>query len=1017
MISPYRLAAVLASLYCCAQGLATSAQSKQLTVVDPGKREALQDLVTWDSHSLFVRGERIVFYSGEFHPFRLPVPGLWRDILQKIKALGFTGVSFYVDWRLHESNPGEFSADGVFAWEPLFEAASEVGLYLLARPGPYINAEVAGGGFPGWLQREQEMLRTNGSFVDATKNYVDKIGKIIADAQITNGGPVVAFQSENEYTFGASWVEWPDVEYIDSVNKLFRDAGIVVPFINNEAAAIGLFVPGEPGGPDIYGHDSYPVGWTCSQPDNWTVGALPTNFRELHLEQSPNTPYAIPEFQGGAIAYWGGSWDLDDCAAFIGPEAERIFYKNTLSFGATILNRYMAYGGTNWGNLGQPGAYTSYDYGAVIKEDRTLVREKYVEAKLLAQFIKASPAYLEATPGNLTNTTYTSTTAISTTPIFGNTTNFYVVRHSDYTSRDSTDYTFTVLASVGNVTIPQLGGTLTLNGRDSKFHVTDYDVGGHNLVYSSADIYTHGATGDKRVLILHAGAGETHEFAFPAKLGKPTIEGDSSTVKIETVGSAVAVQWEVTQERKVLHYGSNLDVYLLWRNEAFNYWVLDLEAASPVGNYTAPNKESVIANAGYLLRTATKSGTALYLTGDLNATSPLEIIAGLPGSNNIYFNGVKVPNVKSANGRLSATLTYSPPSVKLPELSALEWKYIDSLPEIQASYDDSQWTRADQANTSNTARDEQGNVLTLKTPTSLISGDYGYHTGSLIYRGHFTASGNESSLHLTTQGGSGFGHSVWVDSTYLGSFNGAGTPGGYNQTLSLSPANLARGRDYVITILIDHMGEETNWTPGYDTMKTPRGILNYTLDGHPQSDVEWKVTGNLGGEQYLDLARGPLNEGALFAERQGYHLPEPPTDQWEVRSLVEEGIEGAGVGLFATSFDLDIPKGWDVPLNFVFANTSSADGGPADFRVQLFVNGYQFGKYINNLGPQTRFPVPQGILNYSGTNYVSIMLWSQEELGAKLGGLELVADAVIQSGMSDPGLSPMPAWEPRESAY
>lgn len=72
---------------------------------------------------------------------------------------------------------------------------------------------------------------------------------------------------------------------------------------------------------------------------------------------------------------------------------------------------------------------------------------------------------------------------------------------------------------------------------------------------------------------------------------------------------------------------------------------------------------------------------------------------------------------------------------------------------------------------------------------------------------------------------------------------------------------------------------------------------------------------------------------------------------------------------------------------------------------------------VNNLGPQTRFPVPQGILNYSGTNFVSITLWSQEEAGVKLGGLELVADAVIQSGMSDPGLSPMPAWKARESAY
>lgn len=1017
MVSLYQLVAVLASVYCCAEGLATGVQGNQLTVVDPGKREALQDLVTWDAHSLFVRGERIVFYSGEFHPFRLPVPGLWRDILQKIKALGYTGVSFYVDWKLHESSPGEFSADGVFAWEPLFEAATEVGLYLLARPGPYINAEVAGGGFPGFLQREQGILRANGSFVDATKNYISNIGKIITDAQITNGGPVIAFQAENEYTFGASWVEWPDVEFIDSTNQLFRDAGIVVPFINNEAAAIGLFVPGEPGGPDIYGHDNYPVGWTCSQPGNWTVGSLPTYFRELHMEQSPDTPYAIPEFQGGAIAYWGGSWDLEDCATYVGPEELRMFYKNSLSFGSTIFNLYMTYGGTNWGNLGQPGAYTSYDYGAVIKEDRTLVREKYAEAKLLGQFIKASPAYLEATPGNLTNTTYTSTTAISTTPILGNTTNFYVVRHSDYTSRDSTDYTFTVPTSVGSVTIPQLGGTLTLNGRDSKFHVTDYDVGGHNLIYSSAEIYTHGATGGKRVLILYAAAGETHEFAFPAELGKPTIEGDSSTVKIETVGSANAVQWEVTQERKVLHYGSHLDVYLLWRNEAFNYWVLELEAASPVSNHTALNKETVIAKAGYLLRTATKEGTSLYLTGDLNATSTLEIIAGLPGSNNLYFNGARVPDVKSANGRLSATLTYSPPSLNVPDLSALEWKYIDSLPEIQASYDDSLWTKADKVDTSNTARDDQGNVLTLKTPTSLISGDYGYHTGSLIYRGHFTASGNESSLYLTTQGGSGFGHSVWVNSTYLGSFNGAGTPGGYNQTLSLLPASLARGGEYVITVLIDHMGEETNWTPGFDTMKTPRGILNYTLDGHPQSAVEWKITGNLGGEQYRDLARGPLNEGALFAERQGYHLPEAPRGDWEARSPIGDGVEGVGVGFFATSFDLDVPAGWDVPMAFVFANTTSAEGGPADLRVQLFVNGYQFGKYINNLGPQTSFPVPQGILNYSGTNYVSITLWSQEESGAKLGGLELVPDAVIQSGMSDPGLSPMPAWTEREGAY
>lgn len=378
-----------------------------------------------------------------------------------------------------------------------------------------------------------------------------------------------------------------------------------------------------------------------------------------------------------------------------------------------------------------------------------------------------------------------------------------MTRHSDYTSLESTPYSFTVPTSQGNVTIPQLGGNLILNGRDSKIHVTDYDVGGYNVVYSSADIYTHGKSSEKQVLLLYGLIGETHEFAFLSKLGKPTVEGDDSTVRIQTVGSTVVVQWEVTEERKVLHYGSNLDVYLLWRNDAFNYWVLELEAASPVGNYTSQTKDTVIAKSGYLLRTASQSGTSLYLTGDLNTTSTLEIIAGLPGSNIVYFNGAKVSNVKSANGRLSATLGYSAPAIDIPDLASLSWKYIDSLPEIQPTYDDSAWTEASHPNTTNNARDNWGTVFALKTPTSLLSGDYGYHTGSLIYRGHFAAHGNETSLYLSTQGGSGFGHSVWINSTYLGSFDGAGVPGGVNQSLSIPSNLLSRGKNYVISVLID----------------------------------------------------------------------------------------------------------------------------------------------------------------------------------------------------------------------
>ena len=148
------------------------------------------------------------------------------------------------------------------------------------------------------------------------------------------------------------------------------------------------------------------------------------------------------------------------------------------------------YGGTNWGNLGHPGGYTSYDYGAAIAEDRTVAREKYSEVKLEANFLKASLAYLTAVPGTVSNGSFANTEAIAVTHLVGNVTSFYVVRHAAYNSLESTNYRLTVPTSQGTISVPQLSSTLTLNGRDSKIHVVDYDVGGTKLLYSSAEIFT-----------------------------------------------------------------------------------------------------------------------------------------------------------------------------------------------------------------------------------------------------------------------------------------------------------------------------------------------------------------------------------------------------------------------------------------------------------------------------------------------------------------------------------------------
>ena len=71
------------------------------------------------------------------------------------------------------------------------------------------------------------------------------------------------------------------------------------------------------------------------------------------------------------------------------------------------------------------------------------------------------------------------------------------------------------------------------------------------------------------------------------------------------------------------------------------------------------------------------------------------------------------------------------------------------------------------------------------------------------------------------------------------------------------------------------------------------------------------------------------------------------------------GIGAPGVAFYQADFKLDFPNDYDVPLTFNFGNTT-INGAVADYRAQLWVNGYQFGKYTNNIGPQSSFPVPQG---------------------------------------------------------
>lgn len=408
------------------------------------------------------------------------------------------------------------------------------------------------------MQRVKGQLRTsNVDYLAATDNYIANIGPIIAKAQITNGGPIILYQPENEYSWGIT-PRFPDGDYMQYVEDQARKAGIVVPIISNDAFPFGHNAPGSGSGAvDIYGHDDYPLKFDCLTPSYWPKGALNGAYHLIHNAQSPSTPFSLLEFQGGAFDPWGGP-GFDNCASLLNSEFERVFYKNNLAAGVTIHNIYMVYGGTNWGNIGHPGGYTSYDYGAPIKEDLTVTREKYSELKLITEWLKVSPGYLTAIPGLAEVLTYCDNPAITTTKLeneksLGNG-SFFVIRHSDYTSTSSTSYTLKLPTSKGKMTIPALYGSLTLNGRDSKIAVTDYDVRGYTILYSTAEIFTHQKHDQRTVLVVYTGPGETNEIAIKTTHVPKLVAGDS--VALHHDNDIAIMTWTTSTSRKIIKVGS-----------------------------------------------------------------------------------------------------------------------------------------------------------------------------------------------------------------------------------------------------------------------------------------------------------------------------------------------------------------------------------------------------------------------------------------------------------------------------
>jgi hypothetical protein len=318
----------------------------------------LQSVVTWDNGSLLINGERIIIMSGEFHYQRLPVPELWLDVFQKFKANGMNTVSIYFFWSYHSPSKGTYDfTTPAKDIQRLFDMAKEAGLYVIARPGPYCNAETNGGGLALWTSDGSGgKLRTSDeTYRKAWSEWVTEVVPIIAKNQITNGGPVILTQVENELQETTYSATNTLVIYMEQLKTAFKAAGIIVPLSHNEKGMRSMSWSTDyknvGGAINVYGLDSYPGGLSCTNLDSGFN--LPRTYYQWFQNYAYTQPAFIPEFEGGWFQPWGGYF-FDQCLAEQSPEFSDVYYKGVIAQRITLLNLYMAFGGTNWGHSAAP---------------------------------------------------------------------------------------------------------------------------------------------------------------------------------------------------------------------------------------------------------------------------------------------------------------------------------------------------------------------------------------------------------------------------------------------------------------------------------------------------------------------------------------------------------------------------------------------------------------------------------------------------------------------------------------
>jgi beta-galactosidase GanA len=930
--------------------LAAPASTVDAAAAPPGSAQAAHT-VTFDRWSVIIDGRRVPLWSGEVHPFRLPSPSLWRDVLQKMRANGYNAVSVYVAWNYHSPAPGSYDFTGVRDLGLFLRMAADTGLYVIARPGPYINAEVDGGGYPGWLATTAGRARSDDpGYLGHVDEYLTAVDAVIAEHLHTKGtGSVILYQLENEYASHTG--DSIGRNYMAHLYAKVRADGIDVPLFHNDKGRNGYWTPGSfPTGDEqgryLYAFDGYPS--PTGTPPDW--GYFGTGGAKGGSTASPDTPGFMAEFGGGWFDPWGGAEfggkGYAESRRTRDAAYERRFYLTNLANGIKVHNVYMTFGGTSWGWLPAPVVYTSYDYGAAIDEARNPT-SKVVPMHQIGSMLEDFP---ELAALDRAEDTAASTAAVRVyhlaDPVHG--AHVYLLRND---TGSDTQCTLPLATAAGTVTVPAGADPLRVASKDMKLIAANLSLGRRRLRYTTAQPMLRIPAPEWDVAVFTGRTGDPVETVLECATAPQTtvLDGTAEAVHDAAAGT-LRVNTALGGLTRVLVQGGGVTAPLL-------LLFADDDASAALHHHDVAGGR-VLVSGPPLLRTAEVHGATLRLTGDTTADCGLEVWA--PGQvSEVFWNGRSVAVDRTGAGSLAARVPLAgPPPVDLPVLDG--WRYAEENPEADPAFDDSGWRVCDLTASASTTPVPAGGPV-------LFADDYGFHYGDVWYRARVADATAAQTLSLSYSSGTQGLLMAWWDGRPLGTHRlpvptkAQDTQGTWTATAQFAvPADLRGDGPHTLAVLVRRMAHEEDGGAN-DAFKSARGLTAAALDGSSAA-LSWRVQ----GAGAPDPVRGPLNAGGLFGERSGWHLPGFPDRAWQPATL-PAARTGQGVTWYRTDFRLRVERGVDASIGLTL------DDDPARaYRAQIFLNGWNMGQYINDVGPQHTFVLPNGILRTDGENTLAL---------------------------------------------